>query len=44
MVAPTKTKVEQHSGLAVMRFEGDITSTSEEAVLGEYKEKLATSC
>ncbi len=41
MVTPTKTKVEQNSGLAVLRFEGDITSTSEEAVLGEYK-SLAT--
>ena len=37
MVTPTKTKVEQSGGLAVMRFAGDITSTSEEAVLGEYK-------
>ena len=36
MVAPTKTKVEQHGDLAVLRFEGDITSTSEEAVLGKY--------
>ena len=25
MVTPTKTKVEQNSGLAVLRFEGDIT-------------------
>ena len=37
MVMPTKTKVEQNGDTAVMRFEGDITSTSEEAVLGEYK-------
>ncbi|MEZ5356960.1 MAG: STAS domain-containing protein [Bryobacteraceae bacterium] len=34
---PTKTKVEQNGDTAVMRFEGDITSTSEDAVLGEYK-------
>lgn len=37
MVTPTKTKVEQNGDLAVMRFEGDITSTSEDAVLGQYK-------
>ena len=37
MVTPTKTKVEQSGELAVMRFEGDITSASEEAVLGQYK-------
>jgi anti-anti-sigma factor len=36
MVISTKTKVEQSGDLAVMRFEGDITSTSEEAVLGKY--------
>lgn len=36
MVAPTKTKVEQNGDLAVMRFEGDITSASEDAVLGKY--------
>ena len=36
MVMPTKTKVEQSGDLAVMRFEGDITSLSEEAVLGQY--------
>ena len=41
MVTPTKTKVEQSGGLAVMRFAGDITSTSEEAVLGEYKSLAA---
>lgn len=38
MVAPTKTKVEQSGDVAVLRFEGDITSTSEDAVLGRYKE------
>lgn len=37
MVMPTKTKVEQTGDLAVMRFEGDITSLSEDAVLGQYK-------
>lgn len=37
MVTLTKTKVEQAGNLAVMRFEGDITSTSEEAVLGKYQ-------
>ena len=37
MVAPTKTKIEQSGDLALMRFEGDITSTSEDAVLGQYK-------
>jgi len=36
MVTPTKTKVEQNGDVAVMRFEGDITSASEEAVLGQY--------
>ena len=40
MVTPTKTKVEQSGEVSVMRFEGDITSASEEAVLGQYK-KLA---
>ncbi len=37
MVTATRTKVDQSGDLAVMRFEGDITSTSEEAVLGYYK-------
>lgn len=37
MVTPTKTKVEQNGNLAVMRFEGDITSASEDAVLGKYR-------
>lgn len=36
MVTPTKTIVEQSGELAVMRFEGDITSASEDAVLGKY--------
>jgi anti-sigma B factor antagonist len=37
MVAQTKTTVEQNGDLAVMRFEGDITSHSEEAILGKYQ-------
>jgi anti-anti-sigma factor len=37
MVTPTKSSVEQNGDIAVMRFEGDITSASEEAVLGKYK-------
>jgi anti-sigma B factor antagonist len=41
MVSPTKTKVEQNGDVAVMRFEGDITSASEDAVLGCYR-KLPT--
>lgn len=38
MVAQTITRVEQSGDLAVMRFEGDITSNSEEAILGKYRE------
>ena len=41
MVAPTKSKVEVSGDTAVMRFEGDITSASEGAVLGEYKKLSA---
>lgn len=37
MISQTKTKVEVNGGVAVMRFEGDITSASEEAVLGQYR-------
>ena len=37
MASVTRTKVEQSGEVAVMRFEGDITSTSEEAVLGHYR-------
>lgn len=37
MVTPTKTKVEESGDTAVLRFEGDITSHSEDAVLGKYK-------
>ena len=37
MISPTRTKVEQNGDLAVMRFEGDITSASEDAVLGYYR-------
>lgn len=41
MVAPTKTKVEQSGDTAVLRWEGDITSASEDAVLGQYKKLSA---
>ena len=37
MVTPTKAKVEQTGDTAVLRFEGDITSASEDAVLGKYR-------
>jgi anti-sigma B factor antagonist len=37
MVKPTKTTLEQSGDLAVMRFEGDITSTSEDAIMGRYR-------
>ncbi|MBI4902945.1 MAG: STAS domain-containing protein [Acidobacteria bacterium] len=37
MVTQTKTKVDENGDLAVLRFEGDITSHSEEAVLGKYR-------
>lgn len=37
MLTPTKAKVEHAEGTAVMRFEGDITSGSQEAVLGNYQ-------
>ena len=40
IVSPTKTKVEQTTELAILRFEGDITSASQDAVLGTY-EKLS---
>lgn len=36
IVIPTKAKIEQSGDLAVMRFEGDLTSASEDAVLGKY--------
>jgi anti-sigma B factor antagonist len=38
--AQTKAKVERSGSLAILRFEGDVTSTSKDAVLGTY-EKLA---
>lgn len=38
--AQTKAKVEHSGSLAVLRFEGDVTSASRDAVLGTY-EKLA---
>lgn len=37
MTVPTRTKVDTSAELAVMRFEGDITSHSEDAVLGRYQ-------
>ena len=37
MVAATKAKVDQSDGIAVLRFEGDITSASQDAVLGTYQ-------
>jgi anti-sigma B factor antagonist len=36
----TKAKVERSGSLAILRFEGDVTSASKEAVLGTY-DKLA---
>ncbi len=38
--AQTKVKVERNGSLAVLRFEGDVTSTSKDVVLGTY-EKLS---
>ena len=38
--AHTKVNVERNGSLAVLRFEGDVTSASKDAVLGTY-EKLA---
>jgi anti-sigma B factor antagonist len=37
MLSPTRTQIEQSGELAVMRFEGDIMSASEEAVMGKYR-------
>ena len=37
MITSTKTTVEQSVETAVMRFEGDITSASDDAVLGHYR-------
>jgi anti-sigma B factor antagonist len=34
--AQTNVKVEQNGSLAVLRFEGDVTSASKDAVLGTY--------
>ena len=42
MVSPTKTKTELSGNLAILRFEGDITSASEDAVLGEYRKLPAS--
>jgi anti-sigma B factor antagonist len=36
MVTLTKTKIDKTGDTVVMRYEGDITSTSESAVLGTY--------
>lgn len=33
----TKARVEHNGPLAIFRFEGDVTSASEEAVLGSYQ-------
>jgi anti-sigma B factor antagonist len=33
----TKVKVERYGPLTVLRFEGDVTSTSKDAVLGTYE-------
>jgi anti-sigma B factor antagonist len=41
MASVTRTKVEQSGEVAVLRFEGDITSSSEEAVLGHYRNLAA---
>jgi anti-sigma B factor antagonist len=38
--AQTKAKVERNGARAILRFEGDVTSASKEAVLGSY-EKLS---
>ena len=35
--AQTKGKVERSGSLAILRFEGDITSASKDAVLGTYE-------
>jgi anti-sigma B factor antagonist len=37
MICPTKTTMEREGEVVVMRFEGDIVSTSEQAVLGQYR-------
>jgi anti-sigma B factor antagonist len=34
--AQTKAKLERNGSLAVLRFEGDVTSASKDAVLGTY--------
>lgn len=41
MQNPTKATVERSGDLAILRFQGDIMSTSEEAILGTYV-KLAS--
>lgn len=37
MTSPTKVTMENEGPLAVLRFQGDITSVSKEAVLGAYE-------
>jgi anti-sigma B factor antagonist len=37
MISPTRTTIEQAGNIAIMRFEGDIMSLSEPAVLGTYR-------
>ena len=37
MVTGTKVKVDQGDGIAVLHFEGDITSASQDSVLGSYQ-------
>jgi anti-anti-sigma factor len=37
MTPPTKVTLENDGALAVLRFQGDITSASKEAVLGSYE-------
>ncbi len=37
MTSPTKVLLENDGALAVLRFQGDITSASKEAVLGAYE-------
>src|SRR5919202_1142932 len=37
MTTPTKVTLENEGSLAVLRFQGDITSASKEAVLGAYE-------
>ena len=38
MTPPTKVTLENDGALAILRFQGDITSASKEAVLGTYEQ------